>query len=48
MPWNLMRGMRDILVEYFGVSPDGIWRTIEEDLPPMVPLLQRMLQSARD
>jgi len=48
IPWNLMRGMRDILVEYFVASPEAIWRTIEQDLPPLVPLLQQMLQSARD
>jgi uncharacterized protein with HEPN domain len=48
IPWHLMREMRDVLVEYFAASPEAIWRTIEQNLPPLVPLLQRMLQSARE
>ena len=48
IPWHLLRGMRDMLVGYFDVSPDAVWRTIEEDLPPLVPSLQRMLESARE
>lgn len=49
IPWHLMRGMRDILVhEDFGASAETIWRTIKQDLPPLVPSLQRMLRSTAD
>jgi uncharacterized protein with HEPN domain len=48
IPWNIMRGMRDILAEYFSASAEAIWRTIEQDLPPLVPALQRMLESTHD
>src|SRR5262245_43166201 len=35
IPWHLLRGMRSILVHGdLGVSPEAIWRTIE-DLPPI-------------
>jgi len=44
LPWAEMRGMRNVLVhEYFGVSVQILWYTIQENLPPVIPLLQRML-----
>lgn len=34
IPWNEMRGMRNIVIhEYFGVSLAIVWRTLERDLP---------------
>jgi uncharacterized protein with HEPN domain len=39
-----MRDIRNIVVhEYFGVDPAIIWRTIREDLPPLVPQLKALL-----
>lgn len=36
IPWADMIGMRNVVIhEYFGVDNDVIWRTIQEDLPPL-------------
>lgn len=47
IPWRLMSDMRNFAVhEYWGVKPDTLWRTIEADLPPLVPALKGLLKSA--
>ncbi len=44
LPWADMRDMRNLLVhEYFGADLQTVWETVEHDLPPIVPLLQRIL-----
>ena len=46
IPWREMSDMRNIVVhEYFGVSDKILWETIQSDLPPLVPLLQKLLES---
>lgn len=45
-PWALMRGMRNVLVhDYDRVKIPILWETIQHDLPPLVPLLRRILDS---
>lgn len=42
--WSLMRGMRNRLVhDYFGMDPQILWDTIQNDLPPLIEPLQRIL-----
>jgi uncharacterized protein with HEPN domain len=42
--WSLMRGMRNRLVhDYFGIDPKILWDTIQNDLPPLVAPLRRIL-----
>ena len=44
IPWAEMRGMRNLLIhEYFLVSLPILWHTVVENLPPLIPLLQRIL-----
>lgn len=46
IPWRLMEGMRHVLVhDYDTVRLDVIWGTIVTDLPPLLPLLRRMLDN---
>jgi uncharacterized protein with HEPN domain len=46
IPWRDMSDMRNIVVhEYFGVSNKILWETVQSDLPPLVPLLQKLLES---
>ena len=45
LPWNEMRGMRNIVVhEYFGVSFSILWHTLKQNLPPVVPMLKEILE----
>jgi uncharacterized protein with HEPN domain len=42
--WGLMRGMRNRLVhDYFGMDPDILWDTIQNDLPSLVEPLTKLL-----
>jgi uncharacterized protein with HEPN domain len=40
-----MKGMRNILIhEYFGVSLEIVWKTVRENLPPVEPMLRKVLK----
>jgi uncharacterized protein with HEPN domain len=42
-----MRGIRNRLVhDYFGMDPEILWDTIQNDLPPLVEPLNRVLETA--
>ena len=44
LPWPEMRAMRNVVVhEYFGVTPETLWKTAREDLPDLVNRLRRLL-----
>ncbi len=49
IPWSDMRGMRNILAhEYESVDLSMVWNTIQDDLPPLLPLLEKVLALAED
>ena len=49
IPWRLMSDMRNFAVhEYWGVELRTIWETIHQDLPPLVPLLKRILKEDKE
>ena len=40
-----MGDMRNVVIhEYFGIDLEILWETIQHELPPLMPLLQKMLQ----
>lgn len=44
MPWSEMRALRNILThEYDRIDVRIIWDTIRDDLPPLVPMLEKVL-----
>ena len=44
IPWMLMRAMRNRIVHvYFQIDEKLMWDTIQNDLPPLVPVLEKLL-----
>ena len=49
IPWRIMGDMRNFAVhEYWGVEMRTIWKTIREDLPPLLPELNQVVDSEKD
>jgi len=45
IPWKRMAGMRDKLIhEYFGIDLEIVWEVINNELPPVRPLIQTVLE----
>jgi uncharacterized protein with HEPN domain len=44
IPWGLMRAMRNRVVHvYFSIDAKLLWETIQNDLPPLIPKLEKLL-----
>ena len=44
IPWSLMRAMRNRIVHvYFQVDERLMWDTVQNDLPPLIPELKKLL-----
>lgn len=44
IPWSLMRAMRNRIVHvYFQIDKKMMWDTIQNDLPPLIPELEKLL-----
>lgn len=44
IPWQQMAGTRDRLIHgYFSVDMDIVWRIVQNDLPPLIPSLQTVI-----
>jgi len=44
IPWQVMTGMRNRLIHaYFDIDLDVVWRTVVEDLPSLIELVEPVL-----
>ena len=49
IPWWVMGDMRNFAVhEYWGVEIRTIWKTIQDDLTPLIPDLNQVIDSEND
>ncbi len=49
VPWRTIAGMRDRLIHgYARVNPEVVWRTLQEDLPPLMERLEAMLKEGEE
>ena len=46
IPWRSMAGLRDKLIhDYTSVNLEIVWRTLTDDLPGLIPKIERVLQT---
>lgn len=42
--WDVIEGMRHILVHgYYQIKPTQVWKTINEDIEPLKPLIEQFI-----
>ena len=47
-PWRAMTGIRDKLIhDYITVNLEVVWKTVAEDLPALIPVIGRIVESVR-
>lgn len=45
VPWSMMERMRHILVhDYYNISPQHLWDTIQFDIPELKPLIDQLVK----
>jgi uncharacterized protein with HEPN domain len=49
VPWSQMRGIRNRIVhEYDRLDTEIVWSVVRNELPPLVPVLQRIISEATE
>jgi uncharacterized protein with HEPN domain len=48
IPWGKMHGIRNVLVhEYFRLDEEILWRAVQEDIPPLIAALEKIIDSEK-
>ena len=48
IPWGKMHGIRNVLVhEYFRLDEEILWKAVQEDIPPLITALEKILGSEK-
>mgnify|MGYP000954745937 CR=1 FL=1 len=49
IPWSVLARMRDKLIHgYFGIDADIIWKTVNNDLPEILPVISSLCDKYKD
>jgi uncharacterized protein with HEPN domain len=49
VPWGKMQGIRNVLVhEYFRLDEEILWKAVQEDIPPLIAVIEKMVGSDQD
>ncbi|HEX2094910.1 MAG TPA: HepT-like ribonuclease domain-containing protein [Longimicrobiaceae bacterium] len=46
IPWSALQDLSRVVEEYDTVDLEAVWRTVHDDLPPLVPQLRHILEEA--
>ncbi len=48
VPWAMIIGMRNRLIHaYFEIDLDILWKTVAEDIPPLISMLEEIISSEK-
>jgi uncharacterized protein with HEPN domain len=46
--WRAMAGIRDKLIhDYVSINLEIVWKTVQQDLPALIPIIERILKDER-
>jgi uncharacterized protein with HEPN domain len=49
IPWPQMRGIRNQIVHgYDQIDLEVVWKVVQDELPPLIPMLERILREATE